>query len=138
MLATQPFFPLSAEPGEPSSTDLRRAYGRFMLGFVARTPQWKPLANVQVSGSFGVLGSAGAPVLAQNIELVGDVGFGLVPMAELVVAVSRRIELRGSPQLICLETFHRHQTDLRGAARDTGQRARMCSVFVGAGIAGTW
>ncbi|MEM7154235.1 MAG: hypothetical protein AAF799_15425 [Myxococcota bacterium] len=138
LLGTQPFFPLSENPGEPSDVDGRRAYGRFMLGFVARTPQWKPLTSVRISGAFGLMASAGAPVLARHIELVGDVSPGLVPMAEVVVGVSRRIELRATPQLICLETFHRHQTDLRGAARDVGLPLRMCSVFMGAGVAGTW
>jgi len=109
-----------------------------MLGAVARSAEWELVPGVELSGALGLMGSVGAPLLAEDLPVVGSPQLGFVPLAEARVRISRRVEVRISPKLICFESFYRHVTDLRGQATQDISRARMCTAFLGVGMAGTW
>jgi hypothetical protein len=139
MLAAQPYAPLGPAPGQPGATLRRALYSRFLVAALARTPDLAGIDVVKASVAFGLGLDVGAPVRSSDVDAVGAVHLGLVPLAELLLRVSPRVELRLlEPRLYCLESFHRHVTDLRGAARDEVARARMCTLYLGAGVAGTW
>lgn len=139
MLATQPYAPLGPEPGRAAATHERALYSRFLVAALARTPDARRIDIVKASLAFGLGLDVAAPVRSSDIDAVGAVQLGLVPMAELLLRVSPRVELRLlEPRLYCLEAFHRHVTDLRGEAREELARGRMCTLFLGAGVAGTW
>lgn len=139
MLATQPYASLGPEPGRASASHERVLYSRFLVAALARTPDVRRIDIVKASLAFGVGLDMAAPVRSSDVDAVGAIQLGLVPMAELLVRVSPRVELRLlEPRLYCLEGFHRHVTDLRGVPREDLARGRMCTLFLGAGVAGTW
>jgi hypothetical protein len=139
MLATQPYAPLGPAPGEPARALRRALYSRFLVAALARTPDLPGIDIVKASVAFGVGLDVGAPVRSSDIDAVGELDVGLVPLAELLLRVSPRVELRLlEPRLYCLESFHRHVTDLEGAARQDVAASRMCTMYLGAGVAGTW
>lgn len=139
MLATQPYAPLGPEPGRAAATHERALYSRFLVAALARTPDVRRIDIVKASVAFGLGLDMAAPVRSSDVDAVGAIQLGLVPMAELLVRISPRVELRLlEPRLYCLEAFHRHVTDLRGVAREALARGRMCTLFLGAGVAGTW
>lgn len=139
LLATQPYAPLGPTPGRPGPALRRALYSRFLVAALARTPDLPGIDIVKASVAFGLGLDVGAPVRSSDIDAVGEPRFGLVPLAELLIRVTPRVELRLlEPRLYCLEGFHRHVTSLQGAARQDVARARMCTLYLGAGLAGTW
>lgn len=139
MLATQPYAPIGPTPGQPARVLRRALYSRFLVAALARTPDFPRIDLVPTSLAFGLGLDVGAPLRSSDLDAVGGARVGLVPLAELLVRPTPRVELRLlEPRLHCLEGFHRHTTDLEGQARDDVARARMCTLYVGAGVAGTW
>lgn len=139
MVTTQPYAPLSPDPGQTARKPRRALYNRFLLAAMARTPDFPGLDLVKMSVAFGLGLDVGAPLRSSDVDAVGEVNLGLVPLAELLVRVGPRVELRlFEPRLVCLESFHRHTTDLRGVVSEDVARGQMCTLFLGAGVAGTW
>jgi hypothetical protein len=139
MLATQPYSPLGPDPDQAAPKLPRALWSRFLVAALARTPDVPRIDIVKLSVAFGLGLDVGAPVRSSDIDAVGEVHVGLVPLAELLVRMSPRLELRViEPRLYCLEGFHRHLTGLQGVAREDVARGRMCTLFLGAGVAGTW